>query len=168
MNVGDSWQAMAGKHDLQSPAGTQLNRQGALERVKRGWSGMLRVSILAPPTISQAWLDVRESNELAAAIGLAPTTCAFLAEHAPRPSHLLQQHSDSCCSAAGSFSCAVSSCFQQILRICTPATSEQQCSDCKAVRSLCHLSSHALCECSTVFSGVCRHRAVATQQTTTR
>ena len=118
---------------------------------------MLRVSILAPPTISQAWLDERQSNQLAAAIGLAPTTCAFLAEHAPRPSHLLQQHSDSCCSAAGSFSCAVSSCFQQILRICTPATSEQQCSDCKAVRSLCHLlatpcASAALC--SLAFAGI--------------
>ena len=113
---------------------------------------MLRVSILAPPTISQAWLDERQT-----AIGLAPTTCAFLAEHAPRPSHLLQQHSDSCCSAAGSFSCAVSSCFQQILRICTPATSEQQCSDCKAVRSLCHLlatpcASAALC--SLAFAGI--------------
>jgi hypothetical protein len=53
MNVGDSWQAMA--------AGTQLNRQGALERVKRGWSGMLRVSILAPPTISQASLSLSHS-----------------------------------------------------------------------------------------------------------
>ena len=152
MNVGDSSQAMAGKHDLQSPAGTQLNRQGALERVKRGWSGNVACLYLGAPH----HLSTRDK-----AIGLAPTTCAFLAEHAPRPSHLLQQHSDSCCSAAGSFSCAVSSCFQQILRICTPATSEQQCSDCKAVRSLCQSSVTFLATpcasaalCSLAFAGI--------------
>ena len=105
MNVGDSWQAMA--------AGTQLNRQGALERVKRGWSGMLRVSILAPPTISQAWLDEKQSNEPLAS---HPPRVRFW-QSTLRAHHICynstptlvappRAHSHALCPAASSRSCA--------------------------------------------------------------